>query len=254
MLSQNREALRVSGVHYPESITGRMGQYEVPWAIKGWNLRLLNADLTHQRASAYLEMFVRDAVAAQAEVLLLSSEDFSLLTQREWDLFFANISEAFAEEDAVLVECTIAWTRRPVAAMAQSSYATLVLLGLSFDFRSVKRHLERHVRHVYRQIRRLRTNGEAFALKLHSMRWRRDGFPQRWVQEFLPQVDTSILNIVENQVNVSRPLHDSESLAIDNRARSVHFDKNDLFTWPKFHDEASIQRQRHAREAYFARK
>lgn len=58
---------------------------------------------------------------------------------------------------------------------------------------------------------------------------------------------------MESQVNVSRPLHDSESLAIDNRIRNVQFDRSDLFARPTYHDEASIERQRRAREVFSPR-
>jgi hypothetical protein len=251
MLSQNRRALLASGVFYPESITGRTGQHELAWAIKRWNLRLLHADLTNQQAVDYLSMFLRDAVVANANVLVLSSEDFSLLTQQEWDQFFDDITEAFARENLEIGECTITWTRRSVAALAQSSYVTLVSFGLDCNFRSVKKSLERHVRSFYRHITGLRTNG-GFTLKRHSVQWRRDGFLTRWLQEVLPQVDSLSLKIMESQVNVSRPLHDSESLAIDNRLRNVQFDRGDLFAWPTYHDEASIERQRRAREVFFA--
>jgi hypothetical protein len=37
----------------------------------------------HKSAVDYLSMFLRDAVVANANVLVLSSEDFSLLTQQE---------------------------------------------------------------------------------------------------------------------------------------------------------------------------
>ena len=251
MLAHNRRSMLASGVYYPKSITGFVGQHELPWAVKNWDLRLLNPSLTNCMVLDYLTNFVRDAVAAQANILLVSSEDFSLLSEHEWTQFFEAVSGAFTATNQTISECTITWTRRSVPDSAESSYATLVLLGLTYDFASIRKRLEWHFRHVYRQLSRLRTS-EDFSLKRRSVRWSRRRFLKRWLERVMPQVESSRVKFPDAHVNVSRTLHDSESLAFDNRSRNVEFDTSDLFAWPRYHDERTIEIQRTSRELFFS--
>jgi hypothetical protein len=250
MLSHNRRVLQSAGICYPVSLTRRAGQHELPWSFQGWNLRLLGATQSDVSPTTILESYLEEATAIRAHTLLLSSEDFSLLSRSGWKEFLNVICDAFARANSPLDTVVLTWSKRSISQLVASSYSTLVRLGMTFDFESVKGPLALHFRKFYRRARGVR-GIPGMKLEKIAVRWRRERFLERWVKDVLPEVSVSKLSISEMPSNSRDPLSLAEALARDNIDRGVVFDVAALMSWGAYHDEESIDTQRRARESFF---
>jgi hypothetical protein len=190
-----------------------------------------------------------EAKEAGASTLCLSSEDFSLLSADEWNAFFSVTHDACASSDVDIDEVCVTWSRRFVASSARSMYSTLVLLGLTYDFRSVDRHLREHFRKVQTLLARIKSP-EDFRLRRLRVKWRRNGFVDYWLRRVLPDIDATQLSLDVHPVNVSQSLAVSEMLALDNVTRNADSDRRNLLAWVLCHDEDSIALQREARKRF----
>ena len=252
MLARNRNALGNAGICYPSSMTQHAGHHELSWSLKGWNLRLLGTYDGPESTTEILTTFMSEAKKAGASTLVLSSEDLSLLTIDEWDEFFSMTYDISAALNVVIDEVCVTWSRRSVPSSAQSIYSTLVLLGMTYDFASVDRHLREHFRNVLKRFARLRAPKE-FRLRRIRVKWRRKGFVEHWLRRVLPDIDATQLTFDEDPVNVSNTLAVSEELALDNITRNVIFDKHDLVAWATYHDENTVMIQGEARERFLTK-
>lgn len=246
MLAQNRSALRRGGICYPASMTQHAGHHELAWSLKGWNQRLLGTYNGPQTTTEILATFITEANEAGVSTLLLSSEDLSLLSDDEWNTFFAVTHDVCASLDVDIDEVCVTWSRRFVASSARSMYSTLVLLGLTYDFRSVDPYLREHFRKVQTLLARLQSPAD-IRLRRLRVKWRRKGFIEHWLRRVLPTVDATQMSRDAHPVNVSHPLVISEALALDNVTRNVVFDKRNLVAWALYQNEDSIALQREAR-------
>jgi hypothetical protein len=244
-LASNRATLRSVGVHYPKFIPGRTGQHNVPWSIKGWNLRLLGAEHEHELPRAILDNYLGEARTLGAHTLLLSSEDFSLLTAEEWQEFFRCLSDAL-DAQSMEAEVCVTWSKRSTRQLARASYSTLVLMGLALEFDEVRRPLQAHFRSFYRNIVRFATS-PTLRISRRPVHWRRRGFLHAWMTDVVSVHSGTALKFSRSPVNQSLSMNRLRRLARDNGTRGVVFDTDALWSWPDYHDETSIQNQRRAR-------
>ena len=240
-LGSNRQALASLGVHLPYSSLRMGGFHDLPWAIRGWNPRLLDENARIHSARDLLRRELHVAMNRQSQTLLISAEDLSLLTVEQWKWLINCTGELIGARNEP-PEVWVTFTERPVSELLPGAYYTLVRLGCSLSFELVAPSLERHFTSTFQRLRELHETIPQ--LHIQQVAYQRDDFLAAWFRQVVPEIEESCLDLEKLIYNESPPRSALERLRQENESNNLVFDLDAVFDWPPLHTLESLERQR----------
>ena len=240
LFSFNRPALANLGIYYEQSRTGREGQHEYPFALKGWDPKLLNEQAPNLPLGVMIAQLLFEAQKFNCDRILLSSESFSQLNIQEWNEF---LEVFFLQAPKFQFEIVVVYTDRNVAELAYSLFPTLVHLGLSSQFPDVREQLEAEFRDALDSIFQLEESLD-YPITLIQVPYSKSNYLQTWVEIVLGENIVAGLEMVDFQYNTQPPLEITEAKRKANESSTVQLVGQGITEWPKFHTLESIAKQR----------
>ena len=240
LFSFNRPSLANLGIYYEQSRTGREGQHEYPFALKGWDPKLLNEQAPNLPLGVMIAQLLFEAQKFNCDRILLSSESFSQLSVSEWNEF---LEAFFLQAPKFQFEIVLVFTERDIANLAISLYPTLVQFGLSSHFENVKEQLEAESRETLRQISELEESLD-YPITLIQVPYSKSNYLQTWVEIVLGENIVAGMELVDFQYNTQPPLEITEAKRKANESSTVQLVGQGITEWPKFHTLESIAKQR----------
>jgi hypothetical protein len=247
-LRDNRKSLLESKVFIPETSLVNHGHHEIPWALLGWDLRLLGANSKEVDLELYLERVIAEALLAECDTIVFSSEDFSLLDDKDWSHLLVTIQNLVRM--GTQVDFRILFFYREIDDAVRSQYKTLVLLGLDLKFEKVQEKLRVHFDNVYRFLEDL-PNRISTKVETRRFNYQSKGHTNLFWAYFLPGLKISELE--NNSVKLNTGYSD-ESIELFRKANildSISFDIDFLLHWPSFHSLSSNSRVAARRKELF---
>jgi len=247
-LTQNRGRLLESKVFFPKCPTGAIGNHKIPWSLLGWDLRMIGNDSRDIDLVAHLKKVMDDALLGECDTILLSSEDFSLLSPELWSQLLSSIQKVAPKNKKL--EFKVGFFYRELDELVRSQYKTLVLLGLELKFEQVGEKLMSHFNNVYSILESLETK-TSNQLETLGVGFQFKDSVKVFLSSFFPD-----LKIYDNEID-DMPLNASysdeliESFRKLNCLDPVKFDTNQLLHWPKFHNLAYNLRLAERRRTMF---
>lgn len=247
-LRENHETLLESKVFIPETSLGNHGHHEIPWALLGWDLRLLGANLKEVDLELYLNKVISEALLEGCDTIVFSSEDFSLLDNKHWSHLLITIQKLAPM--GARVDFRIVFLYRKIDELIRGQYKTLVLLGLDLKFEKVQESLRSHFDNVYKFLETLpsRIQPDIEAL---GIIYQPKGLINLFWTNFFP--DLKISELENNSVKLNTGYSD-ESIELFRKANSldsISFDIDFLLHWPSFHSLSSNSRVAARRKELF---
>jgi hypothetical protein len=231
-LRDNRKSLLESKVFIPETSLVNHGHHEIPWALLGWDLRLLGAQSKEVDLELYLEKVIAEALLAECDTIVFSSEDFSLLDDKDWSNLLVTIQNLVRMRTQV--DFRILFFYREIDDVVRSQYKTLVLLGLDLKFEKVQEKLRVHFDNVYRLLEAL-PNRISTKVETRGFNYQSKGHTNLFWTYFVP--DLKISELKNNSVKLNTGYSD-ESIELfrkGNSRDSIRFNIDSLLHWPSFH-------------------
>ena len=237
-LQKNRTTLAGSGVYVPQSLTASPGNHEIPWISRGWDLGLIGATEHTITLDSYVRRTIDDAVASRCDVIVLSSEDFSLLDVGQW----TTILKAFRAQSSSKRPASfrIVSFVRDSDQYLRSQYKTLVMLGLPDEFDEVKESLQSHLRTVHELIRALPKSLDG-VVEYTELSYAGHGVIREFSKALFPDTIFVGGELPEVRVNDSFDSFAIEVMRQGNVLAGLVFDKNHLLDWPSFHTKGSAR-------------
>lgn len=133
LLAANRDALRASGVVYPEGQVFAKAHHEIPYHLLGWDLSLLSETEVDFDLIGMLAQVLTEARASSADTLVLSAEDFSILDSNQWLSFSAALSEAIASSGVAVSSIVVTYTDRELQQRVRSLSAEYLKHGSALE-------------------------------------------------------------------------------------------------------------------------
>ncbi len=236
----NREQLAKQGVHVAFSRTSRDGNHAFPWTIKGWDVGILDESYVPLPLDIMISQLLFDAQSRTCDQILLSSEDFSLLTIAEWNFFFEAFHKQAPRSNVII---SMVYTTRNIDEMARGMYSTLVELGLNKPFAEVQQNLELHFQAKFQEIADF-VESLDYPIRLLHVPYSESNYLKSWFNTVLPSDALHPLDLLEIKLNVGRDEAATESQRRANENKGINFDTSRLLEWPSFHNVESIRRQR----------
>lgn len=216
------------------------GFHDLPWAIRGWNPRLLDEAARIHSARDLLRRELLVAMNRQSQTVLISAEDLSLLTIEQWTWLVNYTWELIGARDKP--EVCVTFTVRPVSELLLGAYYTLVRLGCSLSFELVAASLERHFLGTYERLREL--GASIPQLHLQQVAYQKEDFLAAWFRQVVPEIEQHNLNLENPLLNESPSGSALERLRQENESNNLIFNLDAIFDWPPLHSLESFQQQR----------
>jgi hypothetical protein len=232
----NSAFLKSSGVYVPEPLSSLPGNHEIPWALLGWDLRLIESRDSSVSLETYLYEVIQEARKSSCTSILFSSEDFSLLDEGHWRKLLSDIESITSTTEPVSFRIVSVF-RQPKQYLP-SQYKTLVVLGLSKKFEDVSDALDRHFMNVHDGIRKLPDLYDG-VLEVAELKYVSSGLMAVFWKALFPWIDIPLDLLREVRANVSHDDKVIEQMRQENLDANLDFDINRLLHWPAFHDLAS---------------
>ena len=247
-LRDNRESLLESKLFIPETSIGNHGHHEIPWALLGWDLRLLGANFKEVDLELYLKKVISEALLEDCDTIVFSSEDFSLLDNKHWSHLLITIQKLAPM--GAQVDFKIVFLYRKIDELVRSHYKTLVLLGLDLKFEKVQEKLRSHFDNVYKFLEALpsRISPEIEAL---GIIYQPKDLTNLFWTNFFPEL--KIAKLKTNSVILNAGCSDEliELFRKANGLDSIGFDIDYLLHWPSFQSLSSNSRVAARRKELF---
>lgn len=198
------------------------------------NLRLPTID-------QLIEGAYREAATSGCSTLLLSSEDFSLLSIDEWQQFLTRLS--LASKQGPLTQTTVVYSARPASEWTKSAYSTLLRFGLAHNYETAKKPIQDHFSNSLQTLRKL-SEVSPMSLTLKSVDFAKARYLELWLNACLPQVASEIPLPSHEHRNKRLDRRQERSLLAANKRNPVPFRLETPFHWPEFHNFETISAQR----------
>lgn len=129
VLRKNAEKLLRGGISYPRSPHFSGAHHHVPSLLMGKDLRIIGIEEstldTINDAASWLSQARKD----EAHTILISAEDFCVMSEHHWQTFAQDLSVAEHITGISISEIAIAFTERELESRARSTYAETVRHG-----------------------------------------------------------------------------------------------------------------------------
>jgi hypothetical protein len=248
-LQRHDEFLRDSGIHVPKSLSPDAGHHEIPWALLGWDLRLIGSESTGISLDTYFEEVLNNAISAGCTSIIFSSEDFSLLNLHHWNILLTMIESIAPSTEPVLFRILSVY--RDLDQYVISQYKTLVLLGLSQKFRKVKKKIKSHFFETHNRIRVL-PDSLNHVIKIIEIDYVPFGLMTVFWNSIFSNLEVPEDNLKESLINSSLDDQIIEEIRQGNLEAGLDFNRNLLLHWASFHSLSSALSLRERREKVFA--
>ncbi len=231
-LRHNRKSLLESKVFVPEGPLLNYGHHEVPWALLGWDLRLVGAQSKEVDLKLYLENVIAEALQAECDTIVFSSEDLSLLNDKDWSNLLVTIQKQVLT--GTRVDFRIIFFYREIDELVRSQYKTLVLLGLDLEFEKVQEKLRIHFDNVYRFLEDL-PNRISTKVETIGFNYQPKGQTNLFLSYFATVLKTPELKNNGETLNTGYSDESIELFRKGNSLDPIRFDIDSLMLWPRFH-------------------
>jgi hypothetical protein len=231
-LQRHVDFLRNSNTHVPKSLSSQAGHHEIPWALLGWDLRLIGSEIKGVSIDLYLEGVLRDAVTFGCRKIIFSSEDFSLLDLEHWKGLLERIELIAPKTEPI--EFQIVSIYRNPDQYVLSQYNTLVLLGLSREFREVESEIKAHIIETHRRLRSLPTLFDKIS-EITELAYTPNNLMAVFWNSICPDVKIPEDHLQEIRVNSSPENQIIEEIRQGNLRAGLDFEKSRLLHWASFH-------------------
>lgn len=248
-LQRHVDFLRDSGIHVPKSLSSQAGHHELPWALLGWDLRLIGSEIIGISIDLYLEGVLKDALTSGCRKIIFSSEDFSLLDLEHWKGLLERIELIAAKTEPIEFQIVSIYRNPDLYVLSQ--YNTLVLLGLSQDFRDVKSEIKAHMIETHKRLRSLPTLLDNIS-EITELAYTRTGLMTVFWNSISPDVKIPEDPLQEIRVNSSLEDQIIEEMRQGNLRAGLDFEKNRLLHWASFHTLTSATSMFERRKRIFA--
>jgi hypothetical protein len=248
-LQRHVEFLRDSGIHVPKPLSADAGHHEIPWALLGWDLRLIESESTGISLEIYFEEVLNNAISAGCTSIIFSSEDFSLLNLHHWNILLTKIASKASSTEPVLFKIVSVY--RDIDQYIASQYKTLVLLGLPKKFRKVKNKIKSHFFETHNHIRAL-PNSLNHVIKVVEIDYVTIGLMTIFWNSIFSTLEIPEDNFMEDRINSSLDDQVIEEIRQGNLEAGLVFNRNLLLHWASFHSLSSSLSLRERRGKVFA--
>jgi hypothetical protein len=114
-----------------------MAQHHIPFSLLGWNSERIGLFRQSVDLVAEVSLWMAEATAENCHTILVSAEDFSLLSSSDWVRFGESLAAAQTQASVEVSEVTVWATRRETQARAVSEYREALKHGLSAELPQV---------------------------------------------------------------------------------------------------------------------
>ena len=231
-LQRHVDFLRDSGIHVPKSLSSQAGHHEIPWALLGWDLRLIGSEIKGISIDLYLERVLKDAITFGCRKIIFSSEDFSLLDLQHWRDLLQKFELIASKTEPI--EFRILSIYRNPDEYVLSQYNTLVLLGLSREFRDVKSEIKAQMIETHKRLRSLPTLLDNFS-EITELAYTPTGFMSVFWNSISLGIEIPEDHFQEIRVNSSLEDQIIEEMRQENLRAGLDFENSRLLHWASFH-------------------
>jgi FtsZ-binding cell division protein ZapB len=236
-LSINREILEKNGIFFPNSITTLDGTHEIPWSLLHFDLRLLGGDvISMQIDKDYIGQIMETARGRGCDKIVLSSEDFSLLSIDQWTYFLNTIRSAGKDQECIDVK--LIYSKRDFEPWTRSSYYLNLVLGSSKEFTNAYSELKHYLECLYLVLENLRREKQVEILEVQYIEGRNhvsDWFLSAFLELDINEIRTEVFE------NVTFWKEYENELKQLNRIITASKGEMNMFLWPKEHNLDSVK-------------
>jgi hypothetical protein len=247
-LRDNRKSLLESKIFIPETSFTNHGHHEIPWALLGWDLRLIGAQSKEFDLELYLGKVIAGALLGECDTIVFSSEDFSLLDDNDWSNLLITIQKLAPM--GTQADFKILFFYRNIDDLVRSNYKTLVLLGLDLKFEKVQEKLRGHFDNIYRLLEAL-PNRISTKMETLGFNYQSEGNTDLFWTYFSPDLKISEKKNMSVRFNAQYSDKSIELFRKKNSLDSARFDIDSLLHWPSFHSLTSNSRVASRRREMF---
>lgn len=139
-----RGVLASAGIYYPKGLHESGAHHALAWQLLGRPLGFLGLSSTSvETPSIRIKNWIDEATSTGCKTVLLSAEDFSLISAEQWK----TVVDAL-HENPDIGAVGLVYATRDATSMAQSAYGTLVMFGENRTFSELEEILVRRFRNV----------------------------------------------------------------------------------------------------------